>query len=220
MLVMSHRGLHHKFPENTLAAFDAAVSLGVDGIETDLRVSSLGEIVLYHDRLSPAGSKVSSLSRAELSREVGYSVPILHEALEQHPDIFWNLEIKDFRHVKALGPVIESLGARHRLLVTSFWHPAVAHCPTHPTTERGLLICCRPLHRSKIAESIAMDPPVDWVVWDAEWVDEEVVAELASHEISSMVYGVKSKEEHEALSQLSIEGIITDHPEFLLNARK
>lgn len=219
MLVMSHRGLHQKFPENTLAAFDAAVSLGVDGIETDLRVSSLGEIVLFHDRHAPSGSQVSSLSRAELSREVGYSVPLLHEALEQHPDTFWNLEIKDYRHLKVLGPVIESLGARHRLLITSFWHPAIAQCPTHPTTERGLLICCRPLHRSKLLASIALDPPIDWVVWDAEWIDEEIVDELASHEISSMVYGLKSKEEHDMLAQFPIEGIITDTPEFLLSAR-
>jgi glycerophosphoryl diester phosphodiesterase len=217
---MSHRGLHQKFPENTLAAFDAAVSLGVDGIETDLRVSSLGEIVLFHDRHAPSGSPVSSLSRAELSRDVGYSVPLLQEALEQHPDTFWNLEIKDYRHIKVLGPAIESLGARHRLLITSFWHPAIAHCPTHPTTERGLLICCRPLHRSKLVASVALDPPIDWVVWDAEWIDEEIVNELASHEISSMVYGVKSKQEHDMLAQLPIEGIITDTPEFLLSVRK
>jgi hypothetical protein len=68
--------------------------------------------------------------------------------------------------------------------------------------------------------SVALDPPIDWVVWDAEWIDEEIVNELASHEISSMVYGVKSKQEHDMLAQLPIEGIITDTPEFLLSVRK
>ena len=220
MLVLSHRGLHHKFPENTLAAFDAAVQLGVDGIETDLRVSSQGEIVLFHDRHAPSGRTVSSLSRAELSHETGFHVPLLHEALEKHPDIFWNLEIKDYRHIKTLAAAIESLGARHRLLITSFWHPALVHCPMHPTTERGLLVCHRPVDASSFIRSITTDPHVDWIVWHAEWVDEEIVKDLAAHEISSMIYGIQSKAEHEELSAWPVEGIITDTPEYLVKVKR
>ena len=216
MLVFSHRGYHRQFPENTLAAFDAAVELGVDGIETDLRLSSLGEIVLFHDRHSPSGQIISSLSRAELSRETNYAVPLLHEALERHPDIFWNLEIKDYRHVGLLAKAMESLGARHRLLVTSFWHPVFARCPLHPTTERGLLVSHRPLDASSFAASIAMETPIDWIVWNAEWVDQEIVEELAAREISSMVYGIHTEAEHRKMAEMPIEGVITDTPEFLI----
>jgi glycerophosphoryl diester phosphodiesterase len=58
MLVLSHRGYHKNLPENTLDAFQAALSLGVDGIETDGRLSRVGELVFCHDRVSPDSRKV------------------------------------------------------------------------------------------------------------------------------------------------------------------
>ena len=39
MLVIAHRGDHAAVPENTLAAFEAAIMVGVNGIETDVRIS-------------------------------------------------------------------------------------------------------------------------------------------------------------------------------------
>jgi glycerophosphoryl diester phosphodiesterase len=58
MLVISHRGYHKNVPENTLDAFQATPSLGVDGIETDVRLSRDGELILCHDRVSPDSRKV------------------------------------------------------------------------------------------------------------------------------------------------------------------
>lgn len=45
----SHRGLHKKYVENTREAFAAAVNAGFTSLETDLRLSSDGHIVLHHD---------------------------------------------------------------------------------------------------------------------------------------------------------------------------
>ena len=47
--VAAHRGWKTKYPENTLPAFDAAALAGVDQIETDVRVTRDGELVLIHD---------------------------------------------------------------------------------------------------------------------------------------------------------------------------
>ena len=49
IFVAAHRGWRSKYPENTLAAFRAALELGVDQIETDVRVTADGELVLIHD---------------------------------------------------------------------------------------------------------------------------------------------------------------------------
>ena len=46
-LVIAHRGTSAHFPENTLPSFDHAVSLGVDAIEFDLRVTSDGVVELH-----------------------------------------------------------------------------------------------------------------------------------------------------------------------------
>lgn len=48
-LVIAHRGASADAPENSLAAFRLAVAQGADGVETDLRVSGDGAIVLSHD---------------------------------------------------------------------------------------------------------------------------------------------------------------------------
>ena len=46
---MAHRGASFHAPENTKAAFLKAYEFGVDGIETDLHLTSDGEIVIHHN---------------------------------------------------------------------------------------------------------------------------------------------------------------------------
>lgn len=51
--VTAHRGNSSEYPENTIAAFQSALSLGVDWIELDIHRTSDGQIVVTHD----AGTK-------------------------------------------------------------------------------------------------------------------------------------------------------------------
>ncbi|HET7061229.1 MAG TPA: glycerophosphodiester phosphodiesterase family protein, partial [Nitrosospira sp.] len=94
MLLIAHRGYHAMVPENTLAAFEAAVSIGANGIETDVRFSRDGLPVLIHDRLTRTGEPVAELTRAEIEKISGHEIPTLEEALERFPGILWNIEIK------------------------------------------------------------------------------------------------------------------------------
>ena len=47
---IAHRGYKALYPENTMAAFEAAVEMGAHALETDLHLSKDGEIVLSHVR--------------------------------------------------------------------------------------------------------------------------------------------------------------------------
>jgi len=47
--VIGHRGLPARYPENTLPSFLAAMAAGADGLESDLRLSADGVIMLMHD---------------------------------------------------------------------------------------------------------------------------------------------------------------------------
>lgn len=50
MLILAHRGLVSPArPENTLAAVDAALAAGADGVEVDLRLTADGVLALSHD---------------------------------------------------------------------------------------------------------------------------------------------------------------------------
>lgn len=48
--VIAHRGAHNGVPENTLAAYQAAIDLGADFVEIDLRTTKDGQFVSIHNR--------------------------------------------------------------------------------------------------------------------------------------------------------------------------
>ena len=48
--VVAHRGSSHDAPENTLAAYETAISQGALAAECDVQVTRDGEVVLLHDR--------------------------------------------------------------------------------------------------------------------------------------------------------------------------
>jgi glycerophosphoryl diester phosphodiesterase len=49
VIVIAHRGASAYAPENTVAAFDLAIELGSDAIETDIQATRDGVLVLIHD---------------------------------------------------------------------------------------------------------------------------------------------------------------------------
>lgn len=93
VVVVAHRGDSHNHPENTLAAFDAAVGAGVVMVEFDVRATADGVLVCVHDetldrttdaaRTLGPGALVAQLRHAELAtvRAAGQPVPTLEQAL-------------------------------------------------------------------------------------------------------------------------------------------
>src|SRR5215470_11581881 len=49
VVAISHRGEHLHHPENTMPAYRAAVEAGADFIETDVRTTADGKLVIMHD---------------------------------------------------------------------------------------------------------------------------------------------------------------------------
>ena len=88
MRVIAHRGSSARAPENTLAAFRAALEDGADGIELDARLTADDVVVVMHDdnlsRVTGSPGRISEMSFEQL-RAVsvrGERVPALTEVLE------------------------------------------------------------------------------------------------------------------------------------------
>ncbi len=47
--IYAHRGFSHRFPENTLLAFEQAALAGADGVEFDIHLAADGVPVVVHD---------------------------------------------------------------------------------------------------------------------------------------------------------------------------
>ena len=74
-LIIGHRGFASRFPDNSLAGVEAAVTAGADGVEVDARLCADGRWVCHHDR-SRGGRPVREWELEALSRE---GVPTLVE---------------------------------------------------------------------------------------------------------------------------------------------
>jgi glycerophosphoryl diester phosphodiesterase len=96
-LRLAHRGDWRRGPENSLAAFHAALAVpGCDGLEFDVRISRDDVAVCYHDdtlkRVHGVDRRVADLTADELETA---GVPTLQTVLEQIPRrAFLDIELK------------------------------------------------------------------------------------------------------------------------------
>ena len=96
-LRLAHRGDWRRAPENSLAAFHAALAVpGCDGLEFDVRLSRDDVAVCYHDdslkRVHGIDRRVADLTADELEMA---GVPTLQTVLEQVPRrAFLDIELK------------------------------------------------------------------------------------------------------------------------------
>jgi len=113
---IAHRGCAGEAPENTLLAFERALSQGAGVLESDLHLARDGVPVLIHDasidRVTDASGNVADFSAEALRRfDAGYHfspdggrthpyrnrgarIPSLEEAFLRFPAVRFNLEIK------------------------------------------------------------------------------------------------------------------------------
>jgi glycerophosphoryl diester phosphodiesterase len=143
-LVIAHRGGAGLWPENTLHAFEQAAALGVDVIETDVRATADGELVVIHDetlgRTTDGAGRVGALTLAELKRlDAGYrwspdggrsfplrgrglTVPTLREVFTALPAMRFNIEPKQSEPsiVAPLCRLIREHGMTSRVMVAAF----------------------------------------------------------------------------------------------------
>lgn len=106
IFVAAHRGWKARYPENTMPAFRAALELGVDQLETDVRITKDGALVLIHDskvdRTTNGTGHVREYTLEELRRldaGNGEKIPTLQEFMDlvkDHPTLTLDLELKEY----------------------------------------------------------------------------------------------------------------------------
>lgn len=142
MLVFAHRGASGHAPENTFAAFDLARDLGADGLETDVRLTRDGVLILLHDstldRTTDGVGRVGRKTWADIERLdagrwfgpefMGERVARLDTFLDRYAGVFRIcLEVKTRAAVGPLVRLVEhhGLAACPDVEVTSFSWPVV-----------------------------------------------------------------------------------------------
>lgn len=145
LIVVAHRGCHRAAPyrglgtapENSFAALDQCVALGVEVMETDVHRTRDGYLVMVHDdsvdRTTDGHGKVSDLTLAQikalhLRRDMGgaaqpltdQTVPTLAEMLAHAKGrILLNLDVKDAIYGEVVAEV-ERAGMQDGVIVKTF----------------------------------------------------------------------------------------------------
>lgn len=130
---VGHRGASVRFPENTLAAFRAALEAGAGGLELDVRVTRDGHPVVMHDatvdRTTDGFGAVAGMTLEAVRRlgsgGPGGGVPTLREVFEEFPGASVNIDIKDWDlpgAEKVVLNVLREAGVADRVLVASADH--------------------------------------------------------------------------------------------------
>jgi glycerophosphoryl diester phosphodiesterase len=132
--------------ENTLEAFADAIAAGADMIEFDVRRTSDGELIAFHDA-SVRGTAIGDLTRDEIESARGVRPPPFTEVLDACAGkIRLDVELKEDGYVPAamalLQAALDKAGADVAgQVVTSFLPAVIAQAKdAFPEVKTGLLV--------------------------------------------------------------------------------
>ncbi len=126
-LAFAHRGGAAHAPENSWRAFEHAVGLGYEYLETDVQATADGVLIAFHDRtldrVTGQPGRVCRLTRKEIAgARIGGTepIPVLEDVLAAWPDVRFNIDVKDAPAIAPLAGVLRRTNAWDRVCVVSF----------------------------------------------------------------------------------------------------
>ena len=221
MKIFAHRGASGNHPENTLKAIQAALDIGVDGIEVDVQ-SCLDDYVIIHDswldRTTNGVGKVhdTSLSNIKtLDAGLGQSVPTLQELLYLISDqTVLNLELKHTFELDKLADLLNyninnKIITPNNLLISSFDHHQLKWMKQQlPWLNIGALTSSIPLQYAAFAQELnAFSVHVD-----KDFVNAAFVQDAHARSLKVYAYTVDKYEDVKRLHQLGVDGIFSNFP--------
>ena len=106
---IGHRGAKGYVAENTLASFQKAIDLGVDGIELDVHLSSNGKVMVIHDDTINRTTSEKGLVKDFTSEALeAFGIPTLEAVFDLVKDqCFINIELKTYETADKVAELIE-----------------------------------------------------------------------------------------------------------------
>lgn len=227
--VFAHRGAESIAPENTPAAFKTALDYGAKAIELDVQLTKDNVPVVVHDFVLSRYNKnatlpinqytVEELKSIDVGRYfddsfAGATIPTLKNVLSSFPnDVLINIEIKNspVQHKGIETQIAELISAHHDIdntIVSSFDHGAlkrIAEC--NPDIKLGFLIHFPLIDAGQYVRSTGLNAVS--VHPYKKIVDADFIAECHKHNLKVYPYTVTTKEDHERLTELGVDGFFT-----------
>lgn len=224
--VFAHRGGSALAPENTLAAFDNAITLGADGLELDVRLSRDGVVVVHHDaildRTTPLRGPVAERTMSELAR---VDVPSLADVLARYGDVPIIIELKldtaDFaqsvldvvRAARAAPRVCLGSFGRNALRAARLLEPAIA---TSASSEEVRSALIRSWLRSPVSDVPYDGYQIPESSGRVRVVSKRFVNDAHRAGLGVQVWTVDTVPDAQRLLSWGVDALITDRPDLIV----
>lgn len=237
-IIIAHRGASKKYPENTMAAFKAAVKMGAEMIEIDVLLSQDGVPIVFHDsRLNShtnGKGRVSNYTVKELKKLDAGSwfaprfsdqrIPTLEEVLAfAKGKVALNIEIKteavtdqreDGIAEKSLE-LVREYGMEDYVLFSSFDYRAVKHLKSLAPQVSVALLYNRSRSNFKLPHELLEKYKADAFNCSYRQLTTKRLANLRKHSIPIFIYTVNKEAKMRKLITAGVRGIFTDRPGLL-----
>jgi len=222
--VIAHRGASGLTGEdNTLVSYERAIEIGCDFVEFDVRRTGDGMPICFHDP-EIDGIPVGEISHKELNLRAGVEVPTLKETVEQVKGrIKLDVDLKEEGYEEEVLNIITQYFNADELLVKSFHDPIIQNISAcNPEIKTGLLVGT---HDEKGTPEEKMEKIHKRIeLCGCTFLSPQLQLyrqglskhpELGQYEI--YVWAVNTPEEIDEVLFSDVTGIISDHPDRVLD---
>jgi glycerophosphoryl diester phosphodiesterase len=223
MAIIGHRGASGYEPENTLAAFEKALSLGVDMIELDVYVLETGQLVVIHDekvdRTTNGTGYVEEFTYKQLrslDAGKGQKIPTLREVLDLiHKRVPVNIELKGEGTAQPVAATIREYVDEKGWLPEQFRVLSFNHDELKRFVARMPHIQAGASYEGNLdgfaADARSMGATL--TVVESEFLKPKDVAAAHAAGLEVLVYTVNTPRDARRLKRMQVDGIFSDYPD-------
>jgi glycerophosphoryl diester phosphodiesterase len=224
LLNIAHRGASGEFPENTLAAFAAAIDAGAQMCELDVQLSADGVAVVIHDdtvdRTTDGRGAVASMSLAELrrldagrkfgARFAGTAIPTLDEVFNlAKGKCGLNVELKGAGVEGEVCRLVRGHNAIGNTIVSSFdWDALAAVRSLEPALRLGVLAdraVGAMMEAARRLRAVSINPRY-------ELVTAAIVKRAHDAGLKVFVWTIDKPARMRRMIAMGVDGIMTNYP--------
>ena len=218
ILVMGHRGSPRAAPENTLKSYEIAMKSGVDMIELDVRGTSDGHVVCFHDldvsSTTNGVGKVEELTLEEirsLDAGEGQKVPLLSEAFDLvEGKIGINIDLKSIGIEALIVDLVVEREMIDSVIISSFFFLSIGIVKEiNPDVQTGALFQLG--MENQVQHTLDINADAIHPRW--EDVTEELVDEAHRAGLRVNTWEVDDEADIIRMLECGVDGIISNVPE-------
>lgn len=227
MINYAHRGASEYAPENTLSSFFLGLIQGANGIETDVRRTKDGALILFHDdtldRVSSGNGKVSDYTLSELREMKIYGnnttgffdrIVTLREFMEKFADydIKFAIELKGEGVEEETLSVVKEFGIMDKVTFTSFEFEYIKKIKELDSKARVGWLTENPGDEEI---KMLLDISGEEMAPMAENITVDMMTKLRSLKLGVRAWGVANVRIMQEMCKLSVDGMTVNFPDRL-----